>query len=147
MDRIQILSVALSLLFFIQVFGIVKRQRFRERQAFMWMMLAGAGVLTAVSIPLLNRMAQKLGIAYMPALIFVLAFYAVLMLLMVQAAAVSREEEKLKIVVQELACLRQEVEELKLLLPEQPASSRREEPEYGVTPENGNLGGVQRDAG
>lgn len=147
MDRIQMLSVALSLLFFIQVFGIVKRQRFRERQAFMWIMLAGAGVLTAIAIPLLNRMAEELGISYMPALIFVLAFYAVLTLLMVQAAAVSREEEKLKIVVQELACLRQEVEELKLLLPEQAAYTHREEQGPGAAPGCESLGGVQRDAG
>lgn len=113
MDRIQLISLALALLFFIQVFGFIKRGLFRERQAFLWLMLAATGLATAAAIPVLNRAAEKLGIAYMPALIFVLAFYAVITLFMLHASTVSREQERLKIVVQELACLRQEVEELR----------------------------------
>jgi hypothetical protein len=116
MDRIQMLSVMLALLFFILVFGFIKRQRFRERQAFLWIMLAGAGVLTAAAIPVLNRAAEKVGIAYMPTLIFVLAFFAVLTLLMLHSATLSREQERLKLVVQELAVLRQEVEDMRELI-------------------------------
>lgn len=126
MDHIQLLCMGLSLLFFVQVMGFVRRQQFRERQAFVWLMLAAGSVLVAISIPLLNRAADRAGIAYMPALVFVIAFYAVLTLLMLQAASASREQEKLKTVVQELAFLRQEVDELKLRKTEPPGEQATE---------------------
>jgi hypothetical protein len=113
MDRIQGLSVILSIFFFFLVLGFIKKQRFRERQAFLWIMLASAGVLTAACIPWLNRLAERVGVAYMPALVFVLAFFAVLTLLMLQAASVSAEQIKLKTLVQETAYLRLELEGLK----------------------------------
>lgn len=116
MDRIQAISIGVALLFFAQVLWVVRRQRFRERQAFVWLMLAGAAVLTAAVIPLLNRAAAELGIAYMPALIFMLAFYVVMSLLMLRAAQASREEERLKILTQELGLLRKELEEVKAQL-------------------------------
>ncbi len=113
MDRIQVISIGVALLFFVQVLWVVRRQRFRERQAFVWLMLAASAVVTAAVIPLLNQAAARLGIAYMPALIFMLAFYVVMSLLMLHAAQSSREEERLKVLTQELGLLRKELEDVK----------------------------------
>ncbi|MDF2935462.1 MAG: hypothetical protein K0Q90_835 [Paenibacillaceae bacterium] len=128
MDRIQAISIGVALLFFIQVLWAVRRQRFRERQAFVWLMLAAAAVVTAAVIPLLNRAADKLGIAYMPALIFMLAFYVVMSLLMLHAAQSSREEERLKILTQELGLLRKELEDVKGQLAAGHAASGQQSP-------------------
>lgn len=131
MDRIQAISIGVALLFFVQVLWVVRRQRFRERQAFVWLMLAAAAVLTAAVIPLLNRAAARLGIAYMPALIFMLAFYVVMSLLMLHAAQSSREEERLKILTQELGLLRKELEDVKGQLAAAEAASGSEAPGAG----------------
>lgn len=128
MDRIQVISIGVALLFFVQVLWVVRRQRFRERQAFVWLMLAAAAVATAAVIPLLNRAAARLGIAYMPALIFMLAFYVVMSLLMLHAAQSSREEERLKILTQELGLLRKELEDVKGQLAAAEAASSPEAP-------------------
>lgn len=113
MNRIQWISIVVSLLFLIQVLWFTSRHRFREKQAFLWIVLAFSGVLVAVFIPVLNTAAVRIGVAYMPALVFVLAFVVILSLLMVQTAAMSAQQEKLKAVVHELAYLRKEIDDMK----------------------------------
>lgn len=126
MNRIQLISVAVSLLFLVQVLWFTSRRRFRERQAFLWIVLAFSGVVIAGCLPLLNRAAVRIGVAYMPALVFTLAFVVILSLLMIHTAALSAQQEKLKTLIQELAYLHKEIEDMR--------QERKAEEKHDVSP-------------
>ena len=62
---------------------------------------------------MLNELAAKLGISYMPSLIFLLAFFIVLSLLIYHTIVFSKQQDKLIRLVQEVAYLSKELQDLK----------------------------------
>lgn len=113
MDPIRGIVLLAAFFFLGQVLWYTARNRLRDRQAFFWLLLAAAGILTALGIPLLNRLAVAVGVAYMPALVFLAAVIAALSILMRQAAELSAHQDKLQTVLQELACMQKEIDDLK----------------------------------
>lgn len=111
MNSIQVISVAIALLFFFQVIYLTSKHKLQDQQGFFWMMLSLISVVIALFIPWLNRLASLLGISYMPALVFLLAFIVVLNILMYQNTVLSKQQEKLKSLIQEVAFLKKEMED------------------------------------
>ncbi|ARA98455.1 MULTISPECIES: DUF2304 domain-containing protein [Geobacillus] len=108
MSSVQWITVALAFLFLIQVISYSVRNQLRDRQAFLWFSLSIIGLLAAFGLEPLNRFAAVLGISYMPALVFAIAFLVVLNVLMYQSIVLSQHEEKIKTLIQEIALIKHE---------------------------------------
>ncbi|MED0665965.1 DUF2304 domain-containing protein [Bacillus badius] len=113
METVQLISLVLAVLFFIQVIFLTSRGKLQDQQAFMWLVFAASGMMVAAALPLLNRWAALLGISYMPSLIFLLTFFVVISLLIYHTIIISKQQEKLKTLAQEFAYLKKELAEVK----------------------------------
>jgi hypothetical protein len=107
--RLQLLAVVASGLLFLGVLELVRRRRFLERYALLW--LLSASVLLALSIwqGLLADLAKLVGIAYPPNALFLVAFGFVLLLLLHFSLAVSKLSDQSKVLAQRLALLEERV--------------------------------------
>jgi hypothetical protein len=103
--KIQLLAIVASAGLLVVVLELVRRRRFLERYAIVW--LAAAFVLLALAIwkGLLSDLARAIGIAYPPNALFLVAFGFVLLLLLHFSLAVSRLSDQTKVLAQRLALL------------------------------------------
>jgi hypothetical protein len=103
--KIQLLAIVASAGLLVVVLELVRRRRFLERYAIVW--LAAAFVLLALAIwkGLLSDLARAIGIAYPPNALFLVAFGFVLVLLLHFSLAVSRLSDQTKVLAQRLALL------------------------------------------
>ena len=110
--RIQIVSVAGTLLLFLGVLELVRRRRMLERYAIVW--LASALVLLALAAwsGLLGKVATAIGVYYPPTALFVIAFGFVLVLLLHFSVAVSKLADQSKVLAQRIALLEERNREL-----------------------------------
>ncbi|ASS87126.1 DUF2304 domain-containing protein [Geobacillus stearothermophilus] len=108
MGSVQWITILLASLFFIQVIYYSTRNQLRDKQAFLWFSLSIIGLLIAFGLKPLNRFAAMLGIAYMPTLIFAIAFLVILNVLMYQSIILSHHEEKIKTLIQQMALMKHE---------------------------------------
>jgi len=113
MISVQGIALLATAAFFLQVLWLTSRHKLRDRLAFFWLLIAGLGVVIALAIPVLNRVAHWLGISYMPTFVMMLAILGLLTILMYQTIVLSQQAETLKNLVQEIAFLKKEVDHLK----------------------------------
>lgn len=113
MSTVQLIAILAAVLFLLQVIWLTSKHRLHDQQAFMWMLFAIGALVVAFSLPFLNRLAVAIGVSYMPSLIFLLAFFVVLSLLIYHTIGFSRQQSKLIDLVQEVAYLSKEIEDLK----------------------------------
>jgi hypothetical protein len=103
--KIQVVAIVASLGLLLIVLELVRRRRFLERYAILW--LLSAFVLLALSVwnELLSTLASAIGIVYPPNALFLVAFAFVLVLLLHFSLAVSRLSDQSKVLAQRLALL------------------------------------------
>jgi hypothetical protein len=109
MNKVQMITIAFASLFLIQVIYYSSRNKLRDKQAFLWFFMAFIGMFIAIFLDLLNKIAAALGVAYMPSLVFTIAFLVVLNILIYQS--VIFHQEKIKTLVQEIAYIKHELED------------------------------------
>src|SRR3954451_21845321 len=121
--RIQIVSVAGTLLLFLGVLELVRRRRMLERYAIVW--LASALVLLALAAwsGLLGKVATAIGVYFPPTALFVIAFGFGRVLLLHFSVAVSKLADQSKVLAQRIALL----EERNRTLEERVAERRDED--------------------
>jgi hypothetical protein len=112
-DIVQIIVLFIAFLFFIQVLYYTKTNRLQDQQAFLWLMFAIFSLLVSMLLPFFNSIASRLGISYMPSLVFTIAFLVVLNLLIYQTINTSKQQSKIKHLTQELSFISKELEEMK----------------------------------
>ncbi|REB08544.1 DUF2304 domain-containing protein [Sporosarcina sp. BI001-red] len=110
---VQLLVIVAALLFFIQVIYLTKVNKLADKQAFIWLVFAILGLVSAAILPSLNSLTIELGIAYPPALIILFAFLIVLSFLVYHTILLSKQEGKVKILIQEVAFLQKELQDFK----------------------------------
>ena len=103
--RIQIVAIVASASLLLLVLELVRRKRFLERYALLW--LFSAVILLGLSVwkGFLSTLAETIGIAYPPNALFLVAFGFVLVLLLHFSLAVSRLSDQTKVLAQRLALL------------------------------------------
>jgi hypothetical protein len=103
--RIQIVAIVASGVLLLVVLELVRRRRFLERYALLW--LLAALVLLGLSIwrGLLQDISSAVGVAYPPNALFLIAFGFVMVLLLHFSLAVSRLADQTKVLAQRLARL------------------------------------------
>jgi len=103
--RIQLLAIAGSAGLLMLVLELVRRRRFLERYAILWLLAAFVLLALAIWKGLLSTLAGAVGIIYPPNALFLVAFGFVLVLLLHFSLAVSRLSDQSKVLAQRLALL------------------------------------------
>jgi hypothetical protein len=112
MDRIQLVSILGSALLLFVVLELVRRRRFLERYALLWLFAALVLLGLAASRPLLEEVASAIGISTPSNALFVIAFGFTLLLLLHFSLAVSRLADQNKLLAQRLAMAEERQREL-----------------------------------
>ena len=109
---VQTLVVVAALLFLLQVIFLTSKNKLTDQQAFIWLIFAIGGVFAAFILPWFNTFSLELGILYAPSLIIMLAFLVVLSFLVYHTTVISKQEKKMKTLIQEISFLQKEIREL-----------------------------------
>ncbi|OGW35298.1 MAG: hypothetical protein A2010_12405 [Nitrospirae bacterium GWD2_57_9] len=113
MDLLTLLAVAGSTAVLIVVVDLIRRGRLKERYSLLWL-LSGIVLLTfSLSRHLLEYVSHLVGVFYPPSFLFLLAFLFLLLITLHFSVVISGLHEKNKQLAQELALLRQEVQDLR----------------------------------
>ena len=110
---IHILSVIGSIIFLLMILWSVRQKKLKEAYALLWL-VTGIGMLVISVFPaLLHYISELVGIFYPPATLFLLLLCGVIMILFQYSLLLSRNQEKVSRLAQEIALLKNELEKLK----------------------------------
>ena len=111
-DRIEIVSLAVSVLLLVVVLELVRRRRLTEEYSFLWILTAVALLLLSAKREILQTVARWLGVSYPPAvllLLMVTVFVASLWF----SVILSRQRRQIERLIEETAILSAELRELR----------------------------------
>ena len=111
MDLLKLLAIAGSGAVLIVVVELIRRGRLKERYSLLWLFAGGVLLLLSSSRTLLEFVSRMLGIFYPPSFLFLLAFLFLLLITLHFSVVISGLSEKNKHLAQEIALLRQEMQE------------------------------------
>lgn len=109
--RVQIVAIIASALLFLFVLELLRRRRFGEPYAILWLVASVVLLVLAVWDDLLDDLAELVGIAAPANALFAVAFGFTLVLLLSFSVVVSRLSRENKILAQEIARLNRELGE------------------------------------
>lgn len=112
MDRIQIISIAVSLLFLGYVFQQIKKGRLREEYAFIWIVSTFALILFSFWRNGFEVLAHAFGVIAPPNLIFTAAIFAILVYLLHLSLSASKMHAQNKTLAQDIALLKEKLDKL-----------------------------------
>src|SRR5689334_8907796 len=108
----QMAFIILGILLLLYIISKVKRKLFSEKESLIWI-LAGLGVLALSVFPsALNIIAKLLGVVYLPTALFLMTFFAIVLILLRKEEQITQINEKLKELGQRNALLEEELRKL-----------------------------------
>lgn len=111
-SNVQLLGVLFTLPFLFVIVRLVRRRRLRAKYSFLWLMVGGV-VLTFCAVPgLMEGLAKRAGILYPPALLFLGAIMLLLFLAVHFSWELSRLEDRMRTIAEELALASGRLDEL-----------------------------------
>lgn len=113
MDMVKVLAITGSATVLFLVLEMIRRGRLKERYSLLWLFAGAVMLVLSLSRDLLNFIAHQVGIFYPPSLLFLVAFTFLLLITLHFSAVISGLSEKNKRLAQEIALLRQEMEEMR----------------------------------
>ena len=131
-SRIQAIAVVVTALLLFLVFELVRRRRLLERYALLWLLSAVVLLVLAAWSGLLEKVADRVGIATPSNALFVVGFAFVLTLLLHFSLAVSRLTDETKILAQQVARLDEELRDARRRLGDDAAEPGDAEPRVTV---------------
>lgn len=109
----QILSILGSIIFLLIIIWSVRQKKLKEAYAILWILI-GTGMLFVSIVPnILRVVSNLLGIVYPPATLFLLLLCGVFVILFQYSLLLSRNQERISRLTQEIALLKNELEKLK----------------------------------
>jgi hypothetical protein len=111
MDILKVLSIVVSGSVLVLVIELIRRGRLKERYSLLWLFEGTVLLVLSSSRTLLEYISRLLGIFYAPSLLFLLAFLFLLLITLHFTVVISGLSEKNKRLAQELALLRQEMQD------------------------------------
>ncbi|GAB3731660.1 DUF2304 domain-containing protein [Spirosoma lituiforme] len=112
---IQIISLLGASLFLAFIFRLIVKGRLREEYSILWIACTLILILFSIWRKGLEQISLALGVFYPPSLIFLGAIFAILIFLVHLSVVVSRLQNQIKVLSQEVALLRNELETRHLL--------------------------------
>jgi hypothetical protein len=111
MDRIQIISICLSLIFVAYVGRLIIKGKLREEYAIFWVICTVILILFSVWRSGLDVMAQLMGVFSPPNLVFTGFIFAIMIYLLHLSVTVSKLTENNKVLSQQIAILKKMLED------------------------------------
>lgn len=112
MDLLKLLAIAGNGAVLVVVFELIRRGRLKERYSLLWLFAGAILLLLSSSRNALEYIARLLGIFYAPSVIFLGGFLFLILITLHFSVVISGLSEKNKKLAQELALLRQQVEDV-----------------------------------
>lgn len=111
MEILNVLAIAGSGMILVLVVELIRRGRLKERYSLLWLFSGAVLLVLSASRSALEYVSRLVGIFYPPSFLFLLAFVFLLLITMHFSVVISGLSEKNKRLAQEIALLRQEIEE------------------------------------
>lgn len=107
-ERIQVISILGSLAFLLMIARLIKAKLLKEAYAILWLVFAAIFLLFSCWKRGLDYLANIVGIYYPPALLFLFLIIALVLVLIQFSVVISSQNEKIRVLCQELALLKHE---------------------------------------
>lgn len=111
MQTLDLLAVTVSAILLVFVIEAIRRSSLNARYAILWLGAAAVLLLFSLYRPLLHWVAQLLGVAYPPSLLFGLAFLFALVILLHYSLVISSHRDSIRRLAQTVALLQRALEE------------------------------------
>jgi hypothetical protein len=109
----QYIAIAVSISLFLYIFFLVRKKKIKEEYSLLWLSSSVVFIVFSIWRHGLEYFAGLMGIAYPPAALFLILMLAIFLILIEFSINISRLSEKIKIMAQEQALLKNELEALK----------------------------------
>lgn len=122
-DRAMVFGLLASVGALVFVLELVRRRRLKEEYSLLWLATAVVLIILSVSRPLLDVLANVVGIFYPPSALFLVAMAFFLAILLHFSTVITRLTQENKENAQQIAILRWQIEQAQKRLParQQPA--------------------------
>ena len=110
--RIQVFSITGSLLLFLFILRLVKRKKLKEEYSLLWLGFGFIFILLSIFKPLLEIVANMLGILYAPAALLLILIVSVFFILIQFSMVISKLAESNKNLIQEVGILKAELKKM-----------------------------------
>lgn len=110
---IRLLILGLGLVFFMIIFEMVRRKKFREELSVTWFIISIAIMASSVADKIIDPLARTLGIGYPPALVFIWVVFFLLLALLYFSLVISDLKGKVKELGQKIALIEHEVSRIR----------------------------------
>lgn len=117
-NRIQVFSIIGSLLLFLFILRLVKRKRLKEEYSLLWLGFGLIFIALSIFKPLLEIVANALGVLYAPAALLLILVLSVFFILIQFSVVISKLAEGNKNLIQEVGILKAELKKLQLSIKE-----------------------------
>ena len=117
-NRIQVFSIIGSLLLFLFILRLVKRKKLKEEYSLLWLGFGLIFIALSIFKPLLEIVANTLGVLYAPAALLLILVLSVFFILIQFSVVISKLAEGNKNLIQEVGILKAELKKLQLSIKE-----------------------------
>lgn len=112
-ERVQVVSVLVSIGLLVLVLELVRRRKLVEEYALLWISGAGALLVLAIWRDILHAAAHALGVFYPPSVLLLALVVAAFLLLLWFSVVLSRQRQAIERLTEESAVLAAEMRELR----------------------------------
>lgn len=109
---VYLLTLGISVTLLCLIIALIRRRQLKEKYALLWLATALVLLVFAAKRSLVEVLARELGIYYAPSALFLLGLLFLLALSLQYTVVLSRQSERVVRLAQEVALLRQRLEEL-----------------------------------
>jgi hypothetical protein len=109
----QVIAIVVSISLFLFIFYLVRKKKIKEEYSLLWLSSSFVFIFFSIWRHGLEYFAGLIGIAYPPAALFLILLLAVFLILIEFSINISKLTEENKVLAQELALLRHELEAVK----------------------------------
>jgi len=112
-NRVLYISFLVNIVFFLLVINLVRKRQLSEHFALVWLVIPILLIIFSTNRKLLEWLARLVGVYYAPAIMIPILFGLFIMVSLYFSVKVSKSEQRIKILTQELALLKHEIEIMK----------------------------------
>jgi hypothetical protein len=109
----QYIAIAVSVSLFLYILFLVRNKKIKEEYSLLWLSSSVVFIIFSIWRDGLELFARLMGIAYPPAALFLILLLAIFLILIEFSVNISKLTEKNKVLAQELALMKHELESLK----------------------------------
>lgn len=113
MQSIQIISIIGSTIFLITIIELIRKKLLKEAYAIIWLFFGCLFMFFSCWRKALDYIAEAVGIIYAPAMLFLLLIVAITLILIQFSVVISKQNDEIRTLIQEVALLKQKNDESK----------------------------------